>query len=165
MNQIRSMWDRIFECPIPVNSLAAIVVFARSESVLNLEDARPQAKESLQAFGFSDYVDITTEPPEGLIDYRGRRSFYHVVVGYAHRKARRKKTGKANSTTTWYVLRADGEVLLVNNESMRKRLKNMDDAYLRDIDQGFSKGVSSEEWFKVSQIPISQTPCANNLSH
>jgi len=55
---------------------------------------------------------------------------------------------KAYNTSTWFVLRQDGEILMLNNRCMNEKLKNMDLAYLKDIKEGYSNGVADSDWIK-----------------
>lgn len=188
MSIYSSMWDRIFDCPVPVNRIAFMVVFAKpeyssSELENNSSGVEPHCKNDAVR-GIKDYVDIMLPPPEGLCDYRGRRSFYHIVVGYAYRRTKKKhqethvlqkireqygnkaavqakKNGKADRITTWYVLRADGEVVTVNSRSMRSKLRNMDLSYLENIRLGYLSGERDNQWLEMSKIPISATPCSS----
>jgi len=108
-----------------------------------------------------------------LIDYRGRRSFYHIVIGFAHRKngvtcnskgskavKKSRSIGGENAANNLISKRKPitpqhglclgriGEILMLNNRCMNEKLKNMDLAYLKDIKEGYSNGVADSDWIK-----------------
>jgi len=170
--KISSMWDKIFECTIPINKISMIVAFSKGEEFVSPSGAG-QKKTEHTADGVKTYIDVSMPPPDMLIDYRGRRSFYHIVIGFAHRKngvtcnskgskavKKSRSIGgenaannliskkKAYNTSTWFVLRQDGEILMLNNRCMNEKLKNMDLAYLKDIKEGYSNGVADSDWIK-----------------
>ena len=166
MSAISSMWSRIFECPWPVDRVAALVAYARGWDATTAKQIE-----------VSEYGKFTQPPPEGTCDYRGRRSFYNVVIGFSHRIKQRRRISPSKAAwrsenglsrgakfayqhkCVWFVLRADGKVSQVNGTKLRKKLANMDKDYLMLVEQGKISEKESEEWLAISSIPAHRAPC------
>lgn len=179
-----SMWDRIFETPVPIDSLARIVIssepwWAKSNKPISPE---PSCPEQINRPIDHD-VDLTRAPPDGLVDYRGRRGLYNIVIGFSHRKIKSVRnsavdlikrndfagiktyhapTRHFDRSSTWFVLRMDGQLSLVNNEGMRAKLKRLDERYIEDIDTGWAEWKVSPEWETHANIPAWAKPCTRN---
>jgi hypothetical protein len=166
MNNISSMWGKIFDCHWPVDRIAALVAFAKGW------DSTTQKQIEV-----SEYGKYTNPPPEGICDYRGRRSVYNVIIGFSNRVQRRVNNSPSRAKwkidnglaanaqisyqnkSIWFVLRADGKVSRVNGLKLRNKLEKMDKRYLALIDDGEILKTESSEWLAISGIPTSKTPC------
>jgi hypothetical protein len=193
---MQSMWDRIFDSPVPINKLARIVTSSAPWWAQPVEKYEPgvtvdKKKKSI----ICDYVSIMKPPPDGLLDYRGRRSRYHIICGFAYRrtdtspiginndksKNKRKnnwfsnspiydrgairsdnKMRKTEGVSVWYYLRADGFVGTVTSQSLRKKMSNLDKAYILDVNLGYASMDMSSEWKALCEIPITLTPAVSN---
>jgi hypothetical protein len=143
-SRMRSMWDSIETHCWPVDRMAQRVLsFAPWMPPDGEVDA---VEEEGAALSIDEVVDVTRPPPPPCKDNRGMRSKYHVIIGFAHRRSRvRNRKVIRNSTpqkdrlrlhgakrpvidriTTWYVLRADGCVVLCNSKGLASSLRNLD---------------------------------------
>lgn len=164
-----SVWNSLYDHPVPVNRLSAIVGFGAGD--------RPVEGEMPNIDGYEKY---TKAPPENLVDNRGRRSFYHMVVGFSHRVKQRGvsspsrdrfkvenglKTGARYTysyKSVWYVMRADGKINLVNGKKLRAKLKKLDEGYIKRVKAGELPSEPSAQWLQVCDIPIGEFPCVQD---
>lgn len=163
VEKFRSMWNKIFDCPCPVDKIAALVISSNSWD-----------GDTGNFVGLDSAGKYGMPPPDGVCDYRGRRGFYHIVIGFSHRKkvrcrispSRQKNRAELGlnegakfayqNKSVWFVLRADGKIFKLDGRKLKKQLKHKDEVFEKSPD--FDKPRSAE-FTAFEVVPISDTPC------
>lgn len=139
--QMRSMWDRILEAPIPINRMSAMVISAepwwlrsfRNEAIpeRRLKGMRETNCDERLFLQVEDVALVTKAPPVGYKDYRGVKSDAFLVIGYAHKRERvSSRTIACNEKILHLNKSKGGAGILVNNRLLKWKIDNIHSWYV-----------------------------------